>query len=153
MEFKVRKGTENDVGDVLRLIKELAEYEHAADQVLITEEELLRDGFGEKKYYELLIAEHQGECVGMALYYPRYSTWRGLGLYLEDLVVRETYRRQGIGKMILDQLIQEAKNQKIKRIYWQVLDWNEPAIKFYEKYNAIFEDEWVNVKIDVPIGK
>ena len=132
---------------VMALIKELAEYEKAPDEV-ITNANLLRDdGFGDNPLFKCLVAEVNEEIVGIALYYPKYSTWKGRCLYLEDLVVRESARRMGIGKMLFDRLVSEARDFGAQRLEWQVLDWNGPAIKFYEKINANLDDEWINCKL------
>ena len=145
-EIIVRKGNKEDLPEVLSMITELAIYEKAPDEVTITLEELEEDGFGHHKLYDLLIAEKDNEILGMALYFPKYSTWKGKSLYLEDLVVREQYRQKGIGKMLFDQLVEEAKSFGARRLDWQVLDWNEPAIKFYKKINADLDGEWINCR-------
>ncbi len=131
---------------VLALISELAVYEHAANEVNITVEQLEKDGFGECSFFRCFVAEDGNEIVGMALYYYRYSTWKGKTIYLEDLVVKQDRRRQGIGARLFETLAKEAKNIGAKRMEWQVLDWNEPAINFYKKYGAILDKEWVNCK-------
>lgn len=144
MQCTVRKAEKKDVADILRLIKELAEYEKAPDEVKVTVEELERDGFGPNPIYKALIAEAEGKIVGMALYYVKYSTWKGKGIYLEDIIVSEPYRRYGAGTILFNEVVKASKEMGARKMYWQVLDWNEPAIKFYKKYNATFEDEWLN---------
>jgi len=146
-ELVIREGKSGDIAGVLALIKALARYEKAEDQVVITADQLLTDGFGASSSFRLLIADDAGECVGMALYYPKYSTWRGKCLFLEDLIVKESHRRRGIGKLLLNRLIEISKSEGMARLEWQVLDWNEPAINFYKKYKVEFDDTWLNVRI------
>ena len=129
---------------VLELIKELALYEKASDEVLISEETLLTEGFGPNKLFDTLVAETDNEIVGMLLYYPVFSTWKGRSIYLEDFVVADSHRRKGIGQLLIDALVQEARSAKAKKIRWQVLDWNSPAIEFYKKINATLENSWID---------
>lgn len=143
-ELTIRKGQKTDLPDVVRLIKELAEYENAPDEVLVTAAQLETDGFGDNLLYWFTIAEIECKVVGMAFCYIRYSTWKGKSLFLEDLVVSEEYRRQGIGKALFESVLMEAKNIGARQLNWQVLDWNEPAIEFYKKFNATLDPEWVN---------
>ena len=140
----IRKGTKSDMPRVLELIKELALYEKAPDEVLISEETLLEDGFGPNKLFDTLIAETDNEIVGMLLYYPVFSTWKGRSIYLEDFVVADSHRRKGIGQLLIDALVQEARSAKAKKIRWQVLDWNSPAIEFYKNINATLENSWID---------
>lgn len=142
MSISIRKGRREDVADTLSLIKELAEYEKALDKVLITEGQLLKEGFGERPWFWLLVAEKEGEIIGVAFYFFRYSTWKGRLLYLEDFVVKEKHRGSGIGTMLFDELIRIGKAEQVHSIVWQVLEWNEPAIKFYDKYKAEISNEW-----------
>jgi GNAT superfamily N-acetyltransferase len=145
--MKIREGKPQDIPAALSLIRELAIYEKAEDEVSVTEASMLEDGFGDRPFYEFFVAENdEGEVVGIAVYFYTYSTWKGRVLYLEDLVVRESMRRHGIGKLLFDALVQKAKDMKAARLSWQVLDWNEPAIKFYEKINARLDGEWINCK-------
>ncbi|MGB0402796.1 MAG: GNAT family N-acetyltransferase [Salibacteraceae bacterium] len=143
----IRKGTQTDVPQLLNLIKELAAYENEPDAVTVTEEILLNDGFGEKPAFEFLVAQKGENVVGIALYYYQYSTWKGRSLYLEDVIVKESERMQGIGSMLMNELISISKKEKVKRLDWQVLDWNEPAISFYKKYNTQFDNEWINCRL------
>ena len=129
---------------VLELIKELALYEKAPDEVLISEETLLEDGFGPNKLFDTLLAETDNEIVGMLLYYPVFSTWKGRSIYLEDFVVADSHRRKGIGQLLIDALVQEARSAKAKKIRWQVLDWNSSAIEFYKKISATLENSWID---------
>ena len=148
MSFLVRQSIPTDVSAIMRLIHELALFEKAPNEVIATEETLLKYGFGENPLFISWVAEMQGNVVGMALCYIRYSTWKGPVLYLEDLVVTENARGMGIGKALFEQCIDYAKNQNYSRMVWQVLDWNEPAIEFYRRYQASFESEWLNAYID-----
>ena len=138
---------------MLRLIQELALFEKAPKEVIATEETLLKWGFGENPLFVSWVAEMEGEVVALALCYTRYSTWKGPVLYLEDLVVTENARSQGIGKALFEQCIAYAKSQNYSRMVWQVLDWNQPAIEFYQKYQASFEGEWLNAHIDFPYDR
>ncbi|NCP45071.1 MAG: GNAT family N-acetyltransferase [Flavobacteriales bacterium CG18_big_fil_WC_8_21_14_2_50_32_9] len=147
MEITIRKATKNDLSEVLSLIKELALFEKQPQEVTITLEQLEQDGFGEHPLYWIILAEENGGIVGMSFYYIRYSTWKGRCLYLEDLVVKEKYKQQGIGKLLFEATLKEAKKMDAKLMNWQVLDWNEPAIQFYKKFNAELDDEWINGKI------
>lgn len=133
---------------LLELIHELAIYEKAPDEVEITLEQLQQDGFGEKSVYEFFVAEEKDLIVGIALYYFRYSTWKGKAVYLEDLVVRESERGKGYGQLLLDAIIKEAKRTNSRQVRWQVLDWNEPAINFYKKLGADLDGEWINCTLN-----
>lgn len=144
----IRAARKEDCPRILELIKELALYEKAPDEVTVTLEEMEACGFGEKPVWGSLVAEVNGEILGIALYYDRYSTWKGRRLYLEDLIVTESARGLGLGKKLLDELIVYARENKYHGMVWQVLDWNEPAINFYKKYNAEFDGEWVNVSLN-----
>lgn len=145
--YSIRPGKLSDCEPVLRLIKELADYEKEPNAVEITVSDLERDGFGAQSCFELLIAESEGEVIGCALFYPRYSTWKGPTLYLEDLIVEESKRGQGIGTALLMELRSLAKERNAARLEWQVLDWNEPAIAFYKKMGVILDGEWLNCKL------
>ena len=147
MTAHIRKGTRADLPAVLNLIKELAEYEKALDEVSISLEELEVDGFGTHPEYWFLVAEIDDEIVGISLYYIRYSTWKGRFLYLEDLVVNEAYRRKGVGAALFEETIRIAQEIEVNGMTWQVLDWNTPAIDFYKKYNAHLDDGWINGKL------
>lgn len=129
------------------LVQELALYEKAPEQVTLTLKQLEEDGFGENPIYGLFVAERNNRIVGMALYYEKYSTWTGRCIYLEDIIVTESERGNGIGHGLFEAVIGVAKERNSARMEWQVLDWNEPAIGFYRKYNATLDGEWLNGKL------
>jgi GNAT superfamily N-acetyltransferase len=145
--IEVRKGQEKDVKGLLELIRELAEYEKSLDQVIVTEEVLLEDGFGDEKMFEFYVAVLGNQIIGIALYYYKYSTWKGRCVYLEDIVVSKSHRRKGVGRMLFDKVRDETIEIGAKRMEWQVLNWNDPAIAFYKGLGAHFDDEWLNVKL------
>ncbi|HVT85102.1 MAG TPA: GNAT family N-acetyltransferase [Chitinophagaceae bacterium] len=149
MEIKIRRAVKEDCPGLLELVKELAEYERAPQEVTVTLDHFTESGFGKTPVWWAFVAETENRIVGFALYYIRYSTWKGQAMYLEDILVTQKMRGKGIGKLLMDRLIEEAKEKKFNRIIWQVLEWNEPAINFYKKYNAKFDSEWVNCSIDV----
>ena len=149
MSITVRRATRNDCPRLLELVRELALYEKAPEEVTVTMEHFESSGFGEKPVWWAFVAEENGFIHGFALYYIRYSTWKGQAMYLEDIIVTESSRGKGIGKLLMERLIEEAIEKGFKRIVWQVLEWNEPAINFYKKYNADFDAEWVNCSISV----
>lgn len=148
MSIKLRKGKEEDLPQILELIKELALYEKAPEQVTNTVAQMKKDGFGPTPVYWFFVAEEDGAIIGTALYYLRYSTWKGVRLYLEDLIVTEAARGRGAGKMLFEACINEAKQNGYSGMVWQVLDWNTPAIEFYKSYGAHLDGEWVNGSID-----
>jgi GNAT superfamily N-acetyltransferase len=147
MEIKVRKGYKEDLPAVLGLIRELAAYERAPDEVEVTIEDLEEDGFGERPFFRFFIAEVDGVISGMALYYIKYSTWKGKCFFLEDIIVTQKFRRSGVGKLLFEEVMKAAKLARVRRVEWQVLNWNDPAIKFYEKYNTLFMDEWMSCRM------
>jgi GNAT superfamily N-acetyltransferase len=144
----IRKGQKKDLPEILELIKELAIYEKALDQVANTVARMEEDGFGEQPVYGFQVSEEDGKIIGTSIYYYRYSTWKGKRLYLEDLVVTESTRGVGAGKLLFEATLRIAKETNCSGMMWQVLDWNEPAINFYKKYNTRFEDDWLNCNID-----
>ncbi|HKO76240.1 MAG TPA: GNAT family N-acetyltransferase [Flavobacterium sp.] len=155
--MKIRKGEKEDMHGVLALIQELAVFEKEPDAVLITEEDLVRDGFGTNPLFQVFVAEVENdssdseqpkEIVGIALYYYRYSTWKGKTIHLEDLVVKDSMRGTGLGYALYSEIIKQAKKDQVRRIDWNVLDWNTPAIDFYEKSGAKVLDEWRVAQMD-----
>jgi GNAT superfamily N-acetyltransferase len=140
--MNIRKGNPEDMEAVLGLIKELAVFEKEPDAVLITVEDLIRDGFGLVPLFQVLVAEIENEIVGIALYYYRYSTWKGKTIHLEDLVVKENKRGSGVGFALYSEIIKQGKKDKVRRIEWNVLDWNTPAIHFYKNSGAKILDDW-----------
>ncbi|MFN5325191.1 MAG: GNAT family N-acetyltransferase [Bacteroidota bacterium] len=148
MECVIRKGLPDDVPAVLNLIRELALYEKAPLEVTNTAEDMLRDGFGHNPVFKMLVAEVEQKVVGMAIYFIKYSTWKGKGVYLDDIVVTEPLRGQGIGAKLFKAVMEDARDLGAKQMHWQVLDWNEPAIRFYRKYNCDFDSEWINCKLN-----
>lgn len=149
MNPTIRPATENDVPQIMGLIHELALFEKAPEEVINTTEQMKKDGFGANPLFKCLVAETSAGIIGFALYYYRYSTWKGKCLYLEDFYLKEDFRNFGVGKLLFDTIKETAKHDNCKRINWQVLDWNEPAIKFYEKYNSGFDKEWWNGYIEL----
>ena len=149
MSVIIRTAVKKDCKKLLELVKELAEYEKAPLEVTVTLEHFEESGFGETPVWRAFAAEENNIILGFALYYIRYSTWKGQRMYLEDIIVTEQARGKGIGKLLFERLIEEAKDRKLNGIVWQVLDWNEPAINFYKKYNAKFDGEWLNCSIEI----
>lgn len=147
MEIKIRTAVKEDCERLLELILELAVYEKAPDEVTVSLSEFQEAGFGKNPVWKAFVAEENGVIQGFGLYYIRYSTWKGCRMYLEDLLVTEKMRGKGIGKIIFDRLIQEAIEKDFKGMTWQVLDWNEPAINFYRKFNSDFDAGWLNVAL------
>jgi GNAT superfamily N-acetyltransferase len=147
MDITIRNANKEDLPEVLALVKELALYEKAPEEVTITLDELEKDGFGKHPLYWIILAENEDGIVGMSFYYIRYSTWKGKCLYLEDIVVKEAYRGQKVGKILFEETIKAAKAMDAKLMNWQVLDWNEPALNFYKKFNAEMDGEWINGKL------
>lgn len=145
IDITVRMAHEGDIADIYELITELAEYERAADEVINTPEQLLKDW--QNGFYKAWVAQFNGQTVGMALCYDRYSTWKGRCLYLEDIVVKHSYRRSGAGSALMRALIEYAKQHQYFSINWQVLTWNEPALNFYKKWKAEIDKEWWNGRI------
>lgn len=144
----IRKGKPEDVPAVHQLVCELAAYEKAAHEVETTVTQYKQDSSGTRPWFDFFVAEHEAEgIIGMALYYFGYSTWKGKKLYLDDLVVTESWRRKGVGQMLFDQLVSLALEEDAKVMSWQVLDWNTPAISMYEKIGAFLDPEWINCRM------
>jgi len=149
MNIAIRKAVKEDCPRILELIQELANYEKAPNEVTVTLEHFEESGFGKAPVWWAFVAETDGIVQGFALYYIRYSTWKGQRMYLEDILVTEKMRGKNLGKLLFDALIEEAKEKKFSGLVWQVLDWNEPAINFYKKYyDAKFDKEWINCSVN-----
>ncbi|MFC5408713.1 GNAT family N-acetyltransferase [Larkinella bovis] len=144
----IRKGIPTDVPQLFELVQELALYEKAPHEVTNTPEQMLIDGFGENPLFGVLVAEIENKIVAMSLYYYRYSTWKGKRLYLEDIIVKEAFRGQGLGKALFEATIAEAHQTRCTGMMWQVLDWNEPAINFYKQFGTRFDTGWWNCHLD-----
>jgi GNAT superfamily N-acetyltransferase len=148
MNITIRRATVNDCKEIMNLVHELAVYERAPHEVTVNYDHFVESGFGNNPVWWAFVAETGSRVVGFALYYIRYSTWKGQRLYLEDILVTEQMRGNGIGGMLFERIIEEARDKKFSGIMWQVLDWNEPAINFYKKYQASFDNEWLNASIN-----
>lgn len=146
--ISIRVGKKDDLVQVLELIKELALFERAPHEVINTVEMMEQDGFGPNPIYGFFVAEQQNRIIGLSLFYWRYSTWKGKRLYLEDIIVTEKERGNGVGKKLFDRTMQHALDQQCSGMMWQVLDWNEPAINFYKKYGARLDGEWINCTLE-----
>lgn len=144
----IRKATKNDMPSVLELIQELATFEKEPDAVVVTVADLIRDGFSENPLFQCFVAEEENEIIGMALFYYRYSTWKGKTIHLEDLIVKENKRGTGAGFALYKEIIKQGKSENVRRIEWNVLDWNTPAIDFYEKSGAKVLGDWRVVHMD-----
>ncbi len=142
MLASLRRAEKKDCPRLLELIKELAVYEKAPNEVTVTLQHFKESGFGKNPVWRAFVAENGNEIVGFALYYIRYSTWKGQRMYLEDIIVTEKMRGKGIGNL-------EAKEKKLSAIVWHVLEWNEPAINFYKKYQTHFDPEWINCSLEI----
>lgn len=147
MQITIRRAVKADCPRLMELVHELALYEKAPDEVTVSFEHFEESGFGNNPVWWAFVAEADGIVEGFALYYVRYSTWKGQRLYLEDLIVTEKMRGNGLGKLLFDRLIQETKEKGFSGMVWQVLDWNEPAINFYKKYGASLDGGWINCAV------
>ena len=148
MNVLVRDAVQNDMKQVLMLIKELAKFEKEPNAVILNEEQLVRDGFSENPKFKCFVAESNNEIIGMALGYPRYSTWKGVTMHLEDLIVTKSRRGNGIGSLLFSKFINYAHSLRVKRIEWAVIDWNVNAIEFYEKNGAKILSDWRVAQMD-----
>ena len=148
MNLKFREAKRTDMGSVLKLIKELALFEKEPEAVEITKETLIEDGFDEHPKFQIFVAELDDEIVGMALFYPRYSTWKGKALHLEDLIVQKKHRGKGIGNVLYTMVLKYAYDFDFKRVAWEVLDWNKVAIDYYTSTGAVVFDDWRVAQID-----
>jgi GNAT superfamily N-acetyltransferase len=146
--MNIRKGTKADMKAVLDLIQELAVFEKEPDAVVVTVADLERDGFGDNPLFYTFVAEVENEIVGMALYYYRYSTWKGRTIHLEDLIVKEKMRGTGLGFALYTKIMEQGKADNVRRIEWNVLDWNTPAVEFYKKSGAKVLEDWDVVQMD-----
>ena len=146
--MNIRNGKKEDMTAVLKLIQELADFEKEPDAVKITVKDLIRDGFGDQPLFHVFVAEINSEIVGIAFYYYRYSTWKGKIIHLEDLVVKNNMRGKGVGYALYSEIIKQAQKDNVRRIDWNVLDWNTPAIDFYEKTGAKVLKEWHVAQMD-----
>ena len=144
----LRAATVSDVPLLLRFFRELAEYERNPDAVVIQQETLIKDGFGPQPRFRSLIAEWDGEAIGYALFYAFYSSWKGSGIFLEDLFVREAFRGRGVGRALLSEVARIARQEGCHGMRWEVLGWNEPAIRFYKSLGGQFFDEWRQVLLE-----
>ena len=147
MDIHLRFAAEADCPRLLELIVELAVYEKMPDEVTVKLSEFVEAGFGKQPVWKAFVAENENGIIGFALYYTRYSTWKGCRLYLEDFIVTENQRGKGLGKLLFETVIEEAKSKKYNGMVWQVLDWNEPALNFYNKYHAHVEEGWLNASL------
>ncbi|TCD08418.1 GNAT family N-acetyltransferase [Pedobacter frigidisoli] len=147
MNLMIRTAIAEDCPRILELINELAVYERAPEEVTVDINHFVEAGFGNDPVWKAFVAEIDDVIVGFALFYTRYSTWKGCRLYLEDFIVTEDMRGKGIGKTLFEKVIEEAKSDKYTGMVWQVLDWNEPAINFYNKYTAHLENGWLNASL------
>ncbi len=146
----IRRAERNDCARIMELVRELALYERAPEEVTVTLDHFTESGFGANPVWWAFVAEVNGIINGFALYYIRYSTWKGQRMYLEDILVTEAARGKGLGRLLMDALIAEAREKKLNGITWQVLDWNEPALNFYRKLDGVkFDGEWVNAALSI----
>jgi GNAT superfamily N-acetyltransferase len=148
MKYSIRRATTEDMGQVLQLIQELAVFEKEEHAVEVTEKQLVNDGFGNEKLFHCFVADTKDGLGGMALVYPRYSTWKGAVIHLEDLIVTEKMRGSGLGTALLNEVVKYGHSLGVKRINWEVIDWNEPAIAFYESKGAKVMRDWDVVQLD-----
>jgi GNAT superfamily N-acetyltransferase len=147
-KITIRAGKKEDLPRVFELIKELAEFERAPDEVTNTLTSLEADGFGVHQVYGFFVAENESNIIGLSLYYWRYSTWKGKRLYLEDIIVTENERGKGAGQLLFDRTMKKAIEANCTGMMWQVLEWNETAIRFYKKYGSKLDREWVNCHLE-----
>jgi len=148
MKSVVRKAIKSDAASILSLIEELAIFEKEPEAVIVTKAQIEKDGFGDRALFECFVVEVEGKVVGIALFYPRYSTWKGPTFHLEDLIVTEKMKGNGIGTQLYNAFLQHAYQAGVKRVEWAVLDWNLPAIAFYKKSSAVVLDDWITVQMD-----
>ena len=147
MKISIRKASKEDMTAVHGLICELALYEKAPNEVTNTVEDMIKEGFGDHPVFSCMVAEQDEKIIGMAIYFVKYSTWKGKGIYLDDIVITESMRGKGIGKILFEAVAKDAYESGANQMHWQVLDWNQPAIQFYNKYQAQMDAEWINCKL------
>lgn len=147
MNITLRVAQREDCPRLIELVNELALFEKAPEEVIVSLQEFEESGFGTKPVWKAFVAEDNGVIIGFAMYYIRFSTWKGRRVYLEDFIVTEEYRGKGVGKLLFEQIIHETKQLGFSGMVWQVLDWNEPAIGFYKKYEACIEKGWLNASL------
>lgn len=148
MKIKIRKGKKKDVDAMMKLIQELATFERAPEEVINTISAMKKNGFGKKPIFKSFVAENKKkEIIGIAIFYIGYSTWKGKIIYLDDLIVTEAERKNGIGKMLFDEIVRFAKKESANQLRWHVLDWNVNAINFYKKYSATLDPTWITGKL------
>ncbi len=147
MQITIRPAIQTDVPAMLGLVQELALYEKAPQEVTVTLEEMTAAGFGTGAVWKAFVAIVDGRLVGMSLFFTKYSTWKGKCMYIDDIVVTESMRGAGVGKLLFEETVAEAKRTHMRRLEWQVLEWNSPAINFYNKFSAVLDPEWVNGKL------
>jgi GNAT superfamily N-acetyltransferase len=147
MQITIRPAIQTDVPAMLGLVQELALYEKAPLEVTVTLEEMTAAGFGPGAVWKAFVSIVDGKLVGMSLYFTKYSTWKGKCMYIDDIIVTESMRGAGIGKLLFEETVAEAKRTHMRRLEWQVLEWNTPAINFYNKFSAVLDPEWVNGKL------
>lgn len=147
MDVLIEDAVAGDVDAICSLIKELAIYERAANEAVLTPQQLLEDGFSENKIFHCFVARQQQQVIGIALTYIKYSTWKGKCVFLEDIIVTDAHRNKGVGTLLFNRAVAYAHSLNAARLEWQVLEWNEPAIKFYQKMGATLDPEWINGKL------
>ena len=148
MEINLRKATESDIHAIMKLVHELAEFEREPDEVINTEEQMKVEGFGANPSFYAILAEVDGIVRGMLVYFYSYSTWKGKSIYIDDIIVNEEFRGLGIGRKLMEATIMVAKEEGVGKLHWQVLEWNEQAIKFYNKYSPEYDAEWINCSLN-----
>jgi GNAT superfamily N-acetyltransferase len=148
MEYSIRNGRQSDIPHIFNLIQELAIFENSLSEVEISQDKLEEDGFGKNPLFKFFVAESEGKVIGLALFFTYYSTWKGKSIYIEDLVVKESFRGIGIGKMLLREVVKYAKENDFDNVIWQVLNWNQSSIDFYLATGATLDNKWINCRLN-----